>query len=225
LIEDIIELNLLGRKRQQTQWSGYYNIGDFHNGLYDSEDVSPYNRGAGNNLSEIMVVLQDWASADWLNRPFDIELARWGYKPGLPTNRHLATLLQHHFDLILRDAYVTNIFPFVKPGRMSARIPARDLRAAAEMFTLPEIQIVQPRLVIALGLPAFNTLRSVTGFRRVKTVAEAIDQPFIHGDTQIWCQAHTGGLGRANRNRGGVDRVNADWARMAAHYHEAGDAQ
>ena len=30
------------------------------------------------------------------------------------------------------------------------------------------------------------------------------------------CQSHPGGLGRANRNRGGVDRVSTDWAQMAA---------
>ncbi len=48
----------------------------------------------------------------------------------------------------------------------------------------------------------------------LKTLSEAIPSPFQYQCSTIYCQAHTGQLGRNNRNRGGVDRVNKDWKVM-----------
>jgi uracil-DNA glycosylase len=93
-------------------------------------------------------------------------------------------------------------------------ISGKDFARAACEFAIPQIDIVAPRLVICLGLKAFNGLRSALGTPRLKTLGAATDDPFSYGTIRIWCQSHPGQLGRMNRNRGGIDRVSSDWARM-----------
>jgi hypothetical protein len=83
---------------------------------------------------------------------------------------------------------------------------------------LPQVETVAPQIAVCLGAPAFNAMRVSAGHRRVRNVEEGITSPFEYGDTVVWCQAHTGALGRNHRNRGGVDRVNADWERMTGEF-------
>jgi len=115
-------------------------------------------------------------------------------------------LLKSHFNLDLADTYGTNLFPFIKAGSLSSAIPIRDLERAAREFALPQIEIVEPKVVICLGLRTFNALRRVLGTEPFKNVAAAIASPISFKRSRIWCQAHTGALGQNNRNRGGVDR-------------------
>ncbi|MEX0654160.1 MAG: hypothetical protein WD534_09985 [Phycisphaeraceae bacterium] len=209
------QLHALTVKRKTSCWHGYHQIGDFHDGAYESDHVSPYTISAGNPDADVFILLQDWASADGLAGPIDQETVEFGHTPSLPTNRNLVRLLNTHFGLTLADTYATNLFPFIKPGGMSATIPVRDLVKAAREFALPQIAIVQPRLVVCLGLQTFCAMQRATGRRPAANLAEAIGSPLEVESAMIWCQAHTGGLGQANRNRGGVDRVSSDWATMS----------
>jgi restriction system protein len=162
-----------------------------------------------------MVLLQDWSSEERLSGPLDEDARDIGHTPSLDTNRNLQDLLFTHFGLALREIYATNLFPFIKPGPMDAEIPMADLVRAAKEFALPQIEIVEPRISVCLGLHTFNAVRAACGARRVSNIEQGVSSPFSHGVSQIWCQAHTGRLGKNNRNRGGVDRVSQDWARMA----------
>lgn len=159
-------------------------------------------------------MLQDWASDEFLSGPFHEPSAKLGHTPSLPTNRNLSRLLDTTFGLTLRDIYGTNVFPFVKLGGMSASIRQADLITAARQFAVPQIRVVKPKLVICLGLVTFNALRKACDLRPCANIGSAIDNPFGIGTTWVWCQAHTGALGRNNRNRGGVDRVSDDWQKM-----------
>jgi uracil-DNA glycosylase len=206
----------LARFRQATRWKGYKCIGDYHAGAYECDFVSPYTKTAGNIDAEIMIVLQDWASDDFLRGPFSEDSAKLGHSPHYPTNQNLSWILKRIFGLTLRDTYGTNLFPFVKLGGMSAGSPQADLLAAARQFTLPEIRIVNPKLVVCLGLNTFNALRQACGLSPCYPLAAAIDSSFNVGSTRVWCQAHTGALGQNNRNKGGIDRVSQDWRRMKA---------
>lgn len=211
------ELLALAKLRQATQWPGYKSIGDYHAGAYECDFVSPYTKTAGNVDAEIMVMLQDWGSDKWASGPFDEESAKNGYGgPSWPTNRNLIRLLRVTFGLILPDIYGTNLFPFIKLGNMSAPIPQADLVRAASQFALPQILIVNPKLVICLGLATFNALRKACDLRPCPTLHSAIENPFNIGTVRAWCQAHTGMLGQNNRNKGGVDRVSEDWNKMKA---------
>jgi restriction system protein len=132
------------------------------------------------------------------------------------TDKNLISLLKEHFGLTLEDVFATNLFPFIKRGGMSTAIPRKDLVRAAREFGWPQIEVIAPRLAIALGLDTFNALCEGKGTERASGLERAISSPVDHGSTRVWCQGHTGGLGV--RNRGGKVNVSADWAAMASWY-------
>lgn len=204
------KLLALAKLRQATRWPGYKCIGDYHSGAYECDLVSPYTKTAGNVDADIMVMLQDWASDGFLSGPFHEPSAKLGHTPSRPTNRNLTKLLDTVFGHTLRDIYGTNLFPFVKLGGMSDPIPQADLIRAAHQFGVPQIHIVNPKLVICLGLVTFNALRQACGLSPTQDLPFAIDSPFSIGSTRVWGQVHTGRL----NNRGGFERVLADWRRM-----------
>ena len=118
--------------------------------------VSPYTKGA-HRMGGLAFVLQDWASEEGL-REFNPDIQLHGRTPELLTNLRFEKLLNRVFGLALAEVYVTNAFPFVKTGSMSAAIPARDVRDAARRFLLPELQLVKPTRVFALGAVASMAL-------------------------------------------------------------------
>ena len=107
--------------------NGHACLGDFHQGHYECDYVSPWTKSAANADSRVMLIAQDWASAGYLGGPVRQFLKTLGYDPNLPTNVRLQALLGRHLAMSFSDAYATNLFPFVKLGNMSAPIPTRDL--------------------------------------------------------------------------------------------------
>jgi hypothetical protein len=65
----------LARQRKDTRWDDYRCLGDYHNGGYECDWVSPYSKTAHNADSSIFVMLQDWASENRLLKSFDPGLA------------------------------------------------------------------------------------------------------------------------------------------------------
>lgn len=193
----------------------YKNIGDYHNGIYDCDFVSPYSKSANNINARIMIFLQDWSSHNALQGNICHYSKEYGHTPSLPTNKNLKELLKKHFGIELKDTYATNLFPFVKMNNMSSFIPSSDMKKAALEFALPQVDIISPKIIICLGLSTFNALRRVNNIKACKTLSEGISSPFRYKSSIVYCQSHTGQLGRYNRNRGGVDRVNEDWSLMA----------
>ncbi len=111
--------------------------------------VSPYTKSA-NKSGGFAFVLQDWASEDGL-RIFNPHIQAHGRTPGLLTNQRLEALLSRVLGVRLADVYVTNAFPFVKNGAMSAPVSIRDVRRAAKKFLARELQLAKPTRVFALG--------------------------------------------------------------------------
>ncbi|MEO8682652.1 MAG: hypothetical protein ABI665_26625 [Vicinamibacterales bacterium] len=204
----------LARKRQASRWPGYKPLVEYRHGAYECDFVSPYTKAAGNVDAAVMILLQDWSSDDELSGELDSGAAELGFTPTLPTNKNLIRLLKTHFGLQLRDTYATNIFPFIKPGKLSATIRVRDLERAALEFAIPQIDIVIPRLVVCLGLKTFNALRRALGMGVEEPLDRAIGAPFSRGLARVWCQAHTGTMGQNNRHRLGINRVSQDWLAM-----------
>ena len=209
------KLRSLAATRKATRWLGYNCLSDYHGGIYDCDHVSPYTQSARNLDADIFVLLQDWSSDLALSGPIDWEAKRLGYTPTEPTNRNLSELLKIFFNLELASVYASNLFPFIKQGNMTQRIPQRDLVRAALEFAIPQIEIVAPKVVICIGLGTFNAIRRACELRLVDNIDQGQQATFcIHG-AEVWCQAHTGALGRINRNKGGIDRVRADWEHMS----------
>ena len=205
-------LRAIGRRRRTTKWRGYLSLSDFPDCVKESQFVSPYTEGARQVNSPIFVLLQDWVSEDYLRRSPAPELLTLGRDPRLPTNRRLEELLRKHFRRTIDSIFATNLFPYIKPGRIDRAIPFPDLQRAACAFGVPQMQAVAPRLVICLGLSTFNAIRRARGLPAVRPLDKAVRSPFRLGRSQIWCQAHTGSRGQQNRGRKSADD---DWRRMA----------
>jgi hypothetical protein len=106
----------LAKHRQATRWDGYGCLGDYQQGAYECDEVSPYSKTARHYDANIFVMLQDWASADQLLGPLDYDAVRLGYTRNQATNKNLEKLLPGTLNLPLEDVYGTNLFPFIKPG-------------------------------------------------------------------------------------------------------------
>ena len=192
--------------------NGFQQVGDFHGGVYDSfGHVSPWTKSACNVDSPIMVVAQDWSSTEALaSPPKDINL---GYDPDLPTNKNLQRLLKDFFGLSFNDIYATNLFVFVKPGRLSARIPNKLLEYSAENYTLSEIQIVSPKVVICLGSITYKTLEKVIKRNNLDLVTKDSSEYLQYEGARIVGVPHTGALG--TMNAGGMKSVRQIWSQVS----------
>ena len=208
----------LAMKRKSARRPPHRGIGEYHNGYYECDHVSPYTKSAGNVNADVFVMLQDWSSDSWLKTHRDAEVRRLGLARSLPTNKWLERLLCKHLGKSLADVYATNLFPLVKMGNLDRDIPQRDLVWAAQEFAIPQVKIVAPKLVICLGVQTFNAMRRACGERLVQNIDEGLEKSFKLGGAQIWCQSHPGGRGRATRNAGDFDRVAEDWKKMREAY-------
>lgn len=167
--EKISALRVLAQRRR-TLVSGtcedgysrnYKRIEAFHDGFYDNHDwITPWTISGCNVDSQLMVVGQDWASEKFLSGPANSEQRALGHDPCLPTNKNLKCLLREAFDRDLSDIFATNAFVFVKPHGMGTHIPRRDLQRSVATYTLREVEIIQPKMVLCLGASTFNTLRT-----------------------------------------------------------------
>lgn len=206
----------LARKRQLDDQSCltriYKQVGDIHGGIYDSwGHVSPWSKSACNVNASVMIVAQDWTSEDSAKKqPKNFEL---GYTPELPTNRNLQSFLKDYLNMSFGDVYATNLFVFVKPGNLSARIPTQDLLYSASTYTLKEIEIVNPRIVICLGSATFRSLCKAIG-HKPPDFKKSLDNPVRYRETLIFGVPHTGGFG--TKNAGGLENVRKIWAKLGA---------
>lgn len=135
--------------------------------------ITPNSKTANNLDSKIMIVLQDWGSYNDLIKNGKINIQekslKLGYNPNLKANKILHNLLytyfknhlnldsnynlndDHDLSQLFSKIYITNIFPFIKPGKMSAYIPDKLVKKARKEFIEKEIEIINPKLVICCG--------------------------------------------------------------------------
>jgi restriction system protein len=166
-------LRALARIRKADRVIGYKTFGEYHGGRYDVNDfVVPWTISAHNYEADLLIMGQDWNSDGNLSGPFNQRQADTGQIAELASNRNLKTLLKDHCALSFCETYSTDAFPFVKMGTMSASIRWKDFICATEKYALPQIEIVRPKVVVALGSVTYNALRKLVGYkyRRISDV-------------------------------------------------------
>ncbi len=213
--DKIAELQALATVRQKEAWPGYYNIADFHGGIYESLHVSPYTRGAGNCDSPIFLLLQDWCSEDDIkgfNEEDRAEVVRLGRASKKATNPILIDLVHIHLKMDINECYATNLFPFIKTGGTSNNVPPKDLRDAAKVFAIPQIKVVKPKHVICLGAIVFKSIRQALGLPSTLTLGSQVGKWFDWDGVRIWSQAHP--ARRPQKGRSSWDLQNKAWLEM-----------
>ncbi len=207
----------LARLRQSTRLDDFACIVDFHGGIFECDHVSPLTKSGNNVDAEIMVVAQDWSCTDRLEaEPPDMETAKLGYTPKLDMNKNLDDLLARHFGRTRAECYLTNVFPFIKYGRMNAPIkPSQRLYDCAQRFTFKEIEIVSPQIVICTGKIPFNALRHASGIPMVNSINQGVNSPFFIEQSKIYCVGHTGYYGIYGPSGRGREQNERDWQNIA----------
>lgn len=215
---------LVTKRRSETAGSirggytrNYKKIGDFHAGAYDFNDhVVPYSKSAFNLNADIMILAQDWASEDFLAKPFNAEQAVWGHDPSLYTNVRLFYLLRRFFEVDFSEVYATDAFVFAKPGSMGAGIPSKDFKRSTLEYAIPQIEIINPKLVICVGGQPFNALRSANKLKYMKVDTPFTEQSFTMGSSLVVGVYHVGGRGTSKL--GGKTAQEEQWKRLSDFY-------
>jgi restriction system protein len=194
----------------------YRRIEEFHDGYYDQHDwVSPWSLPACNVDSDLMIVGQDWASEDFLQKDPDPKIRQFGHDPALATNRNLKRLLHEAFGRRFEDTFATNAFVFAKPGGMNSRLPVADLILSATRYALKEVEIVRPRMVICLGIGTFNAIRAALNLRPLKLEAIDYTRPAVtYCGSEVHGVPHVGARGLSAT--GGYGRSLEIWKTLAA---------
>lgn len=207
-------LRALTLRRRNNVPAGFRCIGSFHNGRYESQHVVPWTKSASNVDADLMIVAQDWASEDFLNGPFNADMASFGYDKRLPTNRKLFELLDKQLGMSFSSTYATDVFPFVKRGNMSARIPFSLLVSAARDFCIPQIKIVNPKVTVCLGIATFNAVRVALGYPRFQNWRQYEENAgevanTLCGHTEICAVTHLGAWSSVRK-----ERIPQEWSRL-----------
>lgn len=209
------QLKNLAIRRKAENLVGCRNIHEFHQGEFDKYlYVSPWTISANNVNADLMIIGQDWASAGWLNNPVNLQYAEMGKNPKLETNKNIEKYLKY-FDLDLKDIYATNAFVFVKDGHMSGAIPTGMLEYCVFKYTLPQIEIIKPKMVICLGARTLNAVRKAINFPAINISQGHVDFAYYFG-VKIFGTFHPGGLGTANA--GGKVKAEEYWRFLAQEY-------
>ena len=116
--------------------------------------------------------------------------------------------------------YFTNAVLGAKKGNNDSPLKAAWYLDTAETFIKPLIDIIQPKIIIAMGLAAYNTIASIYGLKQVSNLGKLIDNspvgqvlPFTH--IKVFAVYHCSNNGRRTRKE---EQQNGDWMRIKAHY-------
>jgi len=218
----------LAKKRQKDNhlFPKYGNLSEYYDGKYECDYVSPYSKSANNVNAEIMIILKDWCSEEFLLDMYPKKLEHYldelkydpllynGYDPELKTNKNLINLLDETFGIYLEDTYTTNLFPFIKKGGMSESIPVRDREYTAKNYTIKQIECIQPCLIIALGNEVFDILGKICGYTEIGSPYEPGIDKFNYDKTNsmIYFQYHP------SRYFGGKKKVLKNWKKMKEYF-------
>lgn len=197
----------------------YFKVSDFNDGIYyDPDYISPISKSAHNLNSKVLIILQDWASYDFLiSQDHTPEKIKTGIDLSLPTNKRLQLYLLNYFGINFYETYAINLFPYIKLGNISALIPIHDYLYSIENFIEPFIKSFEANIVIAVGSTNYNILRRFKKISKINIKDTYLD-PFKIGNSVVLGVPHTGGMGTANA--GGEDKVKSIWKKLSDNYRQ-----
>jgi hypothetical protein len=193
---------------------GFDHIEQFHNGVYATQDfVVPWTKSACNLDASVMLVLQDWNSAGVLAAlPIDQHQVITGQSKGFPTNTRIRKLLRAYFNMSFCQTYATDVIPFAKHGNRRAPVPFSFMAQCASAFTLNEIAVVRPCIVLAIGIKVYQAIYMAHSGNMPSAASQWFD--IVHSNgcvSRVYCLSHP------QRHLKADERA-VEWSRAAAYY-------
>ncbi len=207
-------------------FSGLTNPASF-DGL-DSDQIGPWSCWQGNLNAKIMVVGQDWGDVEYFKAcKGDDKFS------GNPTEANLRELLET-FGILIEEygkeqeqvVFLTNMILCLKDGfrdttqshrGLSAPIENAWLSNCSENFFRPLVEIIQPKIIIALGERVSKTILDLYGLPYSKSapLSQLMNgSPFKLTESTFFFPMYHCGSGGVNRNRP-MEKQEEDWGKAA----------
>jgi DNA polymerase len=199
-------------------------------GRFDADEIGPWTRWAGDLDADLMVVGQDWGDVAYFKANQGLD------KPDNPTSVALAELLASVGRPLPRmptaaaplppggnrhsRVFLTNALLWLKTGGMQARTPAAWFDADAAARLREQIDLVRPRVVVALGqqahraiLRAYDLPVPAGPFRAVVDAPDGTPLPGGPPGTLLFGVYHCGA--RVRNTCRSSEQQRRDWTRIA----------
>lgn len=196
---------------------------DFNKGISDTDEIGQWSAWHGNLDADIMVIGQDWGDKDFY---INFKNSNTGnFEIDSKTNRNLRELFTYidpDIDIFSNSnkvgLFFTNSILCYKEGKMADPTSGSHHRICSNLYLLDLIDIVQPKIIIPLGLKAFQGLLSCSfiglnsAIKNLK-YKEAVDNSPYNIEVNnkkifVFPVFHPGPLGLANRS---YDNQKKDW--------------
>ncbi|MED5590661.1 uracil-DNA glycosylase family protein [Bacillus subtilis] len=198
---------LVHQRKQCTLCQGIKNPAVILDGRYDSNHINPWTRWCGNLNAKVMVVGQDWGHVEAFIRN------KGQVNPLNTTNNKLIEMLSL-IGVKLEDTYLTNAILCMKETKnLSGKTKSAWYRNCGEHFLKREIEIVNPKIIITLGVKAFRTVKRVYNIKCSNYLRDVVkyEEPIMINEAKWFPVYHIGKLAQSSRP---LDKQRQDWVRI-----------
>lgn len=204
----------LVEKRKLFQFENLMNPSEIEEGRFDCDHVEMWAQWMGNLNAKIMLVGKDFGGKDFFLR------FQGGCDPNSTTNRNLIRLFaalgidignpdrpNHSAPVFFTNSILGIIDSSAKGGNI---ISLRTQKESALEFLRHLIEIVDPKIIVAMGKEAYKGICLALGQEGHRTLRQALDNnPMKSTDGRlVFAVFHCGGLGLANRS---LELQESDW--------------
>lgn len=174
---------------------------------YDCDEIGAWSQWYGSLDAKIMLIGQDWGTIQYYNAFLGKD------DPDNDTMKKLIALFGS-IDIPIKKPYreknellfFTNTVLCLKDdGQMSKSVKEKHCLLCATRFLKPLIEMIQPKILIALGRPAFRAVCHLYNLHSfsARSSRELVEIPGgirISDDLTVFPVVHCSGLGCRNRN-------------------------
>jgi DNA polymerase len=193
---------------------------------FDSDAIGPWSRLHGDLEAHLMIVGQDWGDVDYYVENSGLD------DPSNPTNRTLEQLLNSiGLDVSLHSAseprgvFLTNAILCLKQGGLQSPVERTWFTNCGERFLRAQIEIVSPRVVVAMGQRAYKAVMAGFGLRAgaFRAAVESELGAHLSNGSMLMPVYHCGR--RILNTHRGLEAQFRDWRRVAQALREAGASE
>lgn len=183
-------------------------------GVYDTTGhIGPWSQWQGNLDAELMVIAQDWGGVEYFIDFKGLEQDKNA------TNRRICDLLfsiDISIDLPRQSRnsvlFFTNSVLCLRPGRLTGPIKARWFHNCSTSFLRPQVELVNPKVIVTLGYMAYRALLRAYEIRPKQRMREAVQETIrLPGGNTLVPVYHPGNNGSRSRS---FEHQKGDWQRV-----------